>query len=103
MQAKVSDGIATVAGVVFKLSYGRNSMSYLPSDDDSVDRQLKIEFNDAEGRVFDVVVLAGGKPLLRTGMSTTNRKRTWFFGKPAEEVTVVVTSGEGVKTVTLPL
>ena len=103
IQAKVSDGSVTVAGITFKLSYGRNSMSPLLTDDDNADQQLKVEFTDPDGMIFDVDARVGGKSLPRTSVSTSNRRRTNFFSKPAEEVTLVVTYGEGVKTITLPL
>ena len=100
--AKVSDGAVTIAGIKFKLSYGSNSMTMF-SDDDKAEQQLKVEFSDPEGVIVDLKVLVGGKPLSQSGSSMMNAKKSYFFNKPTDEVTLVVTYAQGVKTLTLPL
>ena len=102
VKAKVSDGAVTVAGIKFKLSYGSNSMAMF-SDDDKAEQQLKVEFSDPEGAVVDIKVLVGGKPLSRSGSSMMNAKKSYFYNKPADEVTLAVTYAQGVRTLTLSL
>ena len=102
VKAKVSDGTATIAGIKFKLSYGSNSMTMF-SDDDKAEQQLKVDFSDPNGVVVDIKVLVGGKPLSQSGSSTMNERKSYFFNKPADEVTLAVTYAQGVKTLTLPL
>ena len=99
---KVLEGMASVAGVRFKLSYGSNSMTMF-SDDEKTEQQLKVDFSDPEGVIVDLKVLVDGKPLVRSGSSTMNARKTYFFDKPKDEVTLSVTYAEGVKTLTLPL
>ena len=102
VKAKVSDGTAIIAGIKFKLSYGSNSMTMF-SDDDKAEQQLKVEFSDPEGVIVDIKALVGGKPLSQSGSSMMNAKKSYFFNKPADEVTLAVTYAQGVKTLTLPL
>ena len=102
VKAKVSDGAVTIAGIKFKLSYGSNSMTMF-SDDDKAEQQLKVEFSDPEGVIVDLKALVGGKPLSQSGSSMMNAKKSYFFNKPADEVTLSVTYAQGVKTLTLPL
>ena len=102
VKTKVSDGAVTIAGIKFKLSYGNNSMMMF-SDDDKAEQQLKVDFSDPEGVIVDVKALVDGKPLSRAGASSMNAKQSYFFDKPADEVTLSVTYAQGVKTLTLPL
>ena len=102
VKAKVSDGDVTIAGIKFKLSYGSNSMTMF-SDDDKAEQQLKVEFSDPEGVIVDLKALVGGKPLSQSGSSMMNAKKSYFFNKPSDEVTLAVTYAQGVKTLTLPL
>ena len=102
VKTKVSDGTVTVAGIKFKLSYGSNSLSMF-SDDDKVEQQLKVDFSDPDGVIVDLKVLVDDKPLSRSGSSTMNARKSYFFSKPAEEVTLSVTYAKGVKTLVLPL
>lgn len=102
VKAKVSDGAVTIAGIKFKLSYGRNSMTMF-SDDDKSEQQLKVDFSDPNGVIVDFNVLVGGKPLSRSGSSMMNAKKSYFFNKPADEVTLAVTYAQGVRTLTLSL
>ena len=102
VKAKVSDGSVTVAGIKFKLSYGSNSLSMF-SDDDKAEQQLKVDLSDPDGVIVDLKVLVDDKPLSRSGSSTMNARKSYFFSKPADEVTLAVTYAQGVRTLTLPL